>query len=127
MVIRWWLDTRGLAGLSDHRQWAKLLFMVQAIIVAAGQGKRMSSSGVDKLFLSVAGKPLIAHTWEKFERAACIDSLVLVARESNHQKLHNLAAEFGFRKPYKIVSGGAERQDSVWNGLQALDPNCQIV
>ena len=101
--------------------------MVQAVIVAAGLGKRMGSPGVDKLFLQVAGRPLIAHTWDRFERADCIDSLVFVVREDAQQRFTELATRFGFRKPYKTVIGGRERQDSVWNGLEALESNCEIV
>ena len=45
--------------------------MTSAIIVAAGKSARMG--GADKLFLSIAGRPLVSHTWESFDRAACID------------------------------------------------------
>ena len=47
---------------------------VTAILLAAGQGTRMGP-GTDKLFLEVAGKPVVAHTWERFDQAACIDEV----------------------------------------------------
>ena len=53
--------------------------MTSAIIVAAGKGTRMNSLA-DKLFLPVMGRPLIAHTWQRFEAAADIDTIVLVVR-----------------------------------------------
>lgn len=100
--------------------------MISAIIVAAGKGVRMGP-GRDKLFLEVAGQLVITHTWRKFEQAGCIDDLVLVVREGMQNVFHELAAAQNFRKPYRLVAGGAERQDSVWNGLQALDPKTEIV
>lgn len=106
---------------------SKLAPMVQAVIVAAGLGKRMGNPDIGKLFLPVAGRPLIAHTWERFERAGCIDSIVFVVRRGAQERFDELAKRFGFRKPYRTIFGGRERQDSVWNGIEALDPNCEIV
>ena len=85
-----------------------------AIIVAAGQSTRMGS-GTDKLFLEVAGRPLITHTWQRFDSAACIDDLVLVVRAEAEGAYRSLAARYGFSKPFKLVAGGQHRQDSVWN------------
>jgi len=101
--------------------------MVQAVIVAAGQGKRMGNRGVDKLFQPVAGRPLIAHAWAQFDRANCLDAIVLVVRDGRQLEFHEVAKRFGFEKPYTLVLGGAERQDSVWNGIEALHPACEIV
>jgi len=100
--------------------------MVEAIIVAAGLGTRMGP-GVDKLFLPVAGRPLITHTWQRFDQAACIEAIVLVVRERMQRAFTDLAREYGFTKPHRLVVGGQERQDSVWHGLQALEPACEIV
>lgn len=113
--------------LSAQTGSSKLLRMVQAVIVAAGLGKRMGNPGGDKLFLPVAGRPLIAHTWDRFERAGCIDSMVFVVREGAQHRFAELATRFGFRKPYRMVVGGRERQDSVWNGIEALESSCEIV
>ena len=100
--------------------------MTSAVIVAAGQGTRMGP-GTDKLFLEVAGKPVVAHTWECFDRAACIDEIVLVVREGLQPAFAELAARHGLRKTYRCVAGGKERQDSVWNGLAAVSPDCELV
>ena len=100
--------------------------MNAALIVAAGRGTRMGP-GVDKLFLEVLGRPIIAHTWERFERAACIAEILLVVRAGMEEAFTTLAQEYQFRKPFRCVPGGAERQDSVWNGLQALTPGTEIV
>lgn len=96
-----------------------------AIIVAAGRGTRMGTDR-DKLFLEVAGKPVIAHTWERFERCPEIAALVLVVRPALQPAFTELAVQHGFRKPYQFAEGGAERQDSVWNGLAATPPETSI-
>ena len=100
--------------------------MTSAIIVAAGQGTRMGR-GTDKLFLEVAGRPVIAHTWQHFDAAKCIDQIIVVVRDEMQSAFQELAATFRFQKPFRIVVGGKHRQDSVWNGLQALPSNCELV
>jgi 2-C-methyl-D-erythritol 4-phosphate cytidylyltransferase len=100
--------------------------MVSSIIVAAGKGTRMGAQ-VDKLWLEVAGRPVIAHTWKKFNDAAIVDEIILVVREGMQAHFMELAEQCGFKKPFRLVAGGAERQDSVWNGLAALAPGTEIV
>lgn len=100
--------------------------MVSAIIVAAGRGTRMGPN-IDKLFLEVGGRPVVAHTWAKFDAAACIDEIVLVVRDGIESAFNELAAKFHFTKPYRCAAGGAERQDSVWNGLQAVRTATNVV
>jgi len=97
-----------------------------AIIVAAGKGSRMGPN-VDKLFLQVAGRPVVAHTWARFNHAACVDEIVLVVRDTMQPAFTELAELFRFNKPYRLVIGGKERQDSVWNGLQALTSGAEVV
>lgn len=101
-------------------------FMNSAIIVAAGSGTRMGASQ-DKLFLDLHGRPLIAHTWQCFEVAACIDEIVLVVRPDRVPEFAALAGRYGFHKTHRLITGGKERQDSVWNGLQALSPPAEVV
>jgi 2-C-methyl-D-erythritol 4-phosphate cytidylyltransferase len=100
--------------------------MISAVIVAAGKGTRMGPN-VDKLWLEVAGRPVIAHTWKQFNDADCVDEIVLVAREERLAEFSEMAARYRFAKSFRIVAGGAERQDSVWNGLAALSPAAEIV
>jgi len=97
-----------------------------AILVAAGKGARMGA-GVDKLFLQVAGRPVIAHTWRRFDEAPDIDEIILVVRRGRQNVFAKVAEQYHFQKPFQIVVGGAERQDSVWNGLQALAVMSEIV
>lgn len=100
--------------------------MVSALIVAAGRGTRMGPN-IDKLFLPVAGRPVVAHTWRRFDELPAVGEIVLVVREGLESAFEDLAAEFKPRKPFRLVAGGKERQDSVWNGLLALAPDCELV
>jgi 2-C-methyl-D-erythritol 4-phosphate cytidylyltransferase len=100
--------------------------MTSALIVAAGQGTRMGE-GIDKLFLEVAGRPVVAHTWARFDASSDIDEIILVVRDGRQSEFVRLAQRFGLNKSHRMVVGGKERQDSVWNGLQALDPASEIV
>lgn len=100
--------------------------MNAAVIVAAGRGTRMGPE-VDKLFLEFGGRPLVAHTWSRFDRARCIDTVALVVRPGLEDAFRELAREYGMQKPYVLVPGGAQRQDSVWNGLQAVPAATAIV
>lgn len=100
--------------------------MNSAIIVAAGQGTRMGK-GVDKLFLEVAGRPVVAHTWQRFNDAPGIDEIVIVVRDGMQSAFAELAREFNLGKPHRFVVGGVQRQDSVGNGLEALSPQAELV
>lgn len=100
--------------------------MTAALIVAAGKGTRMGAN-VDKLWLEVAGRPVVAHTWKQFNDAASIGEIILVVRDGMQEHFTELAKQFHFQKPFRLVVGGAERQDSVWNGLEAVSPKTEIV
>ena len=96
-----------------------------AIIVAAGNSARME--GEDKMLVCLGGKRLIARTVAAFEECEAISEIVLVVNESNHDAIAKLRAEMGWRKTKPLVIGGARRQDSVRNGLNALPPEYEWV
>lgn len=100
--------------------------MVAAVIVAAGRGTRMGPN-VDKLFLEVGGKPIIVHTWRQFETCPEVGEIILVVREGMQSAFEEIAAIEGFKKSYRLVPGGKERQDSVWNGIAAVSEWTEIV
>jgi 2-C-methyl-D-erythritol 4-phosphate cytidylyltransferase len=100
--------------------------VTSAIIVAAGKSTRMGAQ-MDKIWLPVANRPLVAHTWQRFASAPCIGEIILVIRDGLQDDFSEIAAKFRFTKPYRMVVGGAQRQDSVWNGLEALSPGTDIV
>jgi 2-C-methyl-D-erythritol 4-phosphate cytidylyltransferase len=95
-----------------------------AIIVAAGKGERMK--GIDKIFVPLAGKPLLAWTVETFENCSAIDQIVIVLGSHNIDMGKKLATEYGWKKVTDICTGGQERQQSVSNGLKLLK-DCQWV
>jgi len=96
-----------------------------AIIVAAGRGTRMGPN-VDKLFLEVAGAPVIFHTWRRFD-AAGFGEILLVVRDGLQEAFVDLATTLQPRTPWRLAPGGRERQDSVWSGLAALNPDTRWV
>jgi len=100
--------------------------MTSAIIVAAGRGTRMGPN-IDKLFLEVSGAPVVAHTWERLDETESIDEIVLVIRDGLKSAFEELATTLELQKPYRFALGGKERQDSVWNGLQAISPSASLV
>lgn len=100
--------------------------MISAVIVAAGKGARMGPD-IDKLWLPVAGRPIIAHTWSRVDAVPAIEEVIVVVREGMQPEFEKLAKESAFAKPWRLAPGGKERQDSVWNGLQALSPRAEIV
>ena len=99
--------------------------MTAAILVAAGRGTRMGPN-VDKLFLEVAGAPVVAHTWRRLDVAG-FDKIVVVVRTGMEAAFQQLAATLPLTTPWHLACGGSERQDSVWNGLQAVGPGYRWV
>ncbi len=95
-----------------------------AVIVAAGSSSRMG--GVDKTFAPMLDAPLIAHTVERFETHPLIGEIVLVLAGESVARGRELVASRGWRKVSQVCAGGARRQDSVCNGLQALS-HCDLV
>lgn len=81
----------------------------------------------DKLLLQLNHRPLVAHSWQRFDNAPFIDEIVFVVRDGMQSIFSELAAKYRFTKPYRLVGGGPQRQDSVWNGLEALSKAAEIV
>jgi len=100
--------------------------MTAAIIVAAGKSARMGPNA-DKLFLELNGCPVVAHTWRTFNQASGIVEIIVVIRDGMQAAFAGLAEKYKFTKKFFLVPGGKERQDSVWNGLDALSPGSEIV
>lgn len=91
-----------------------------ALIVAGGRGRRM---GKDKQFLRIAGKPMLGWTVAAFQKNRLIDGIILVVSRNNLMK----AKRMRLSKMIAVVESGAERQDSVRNGLAALPASADIV
>ena len=100
--------------------------MTTAIIVAAGKSERMGA-GVDKAFLSLINKPVVAWALLAFEKCADIDRIVLVVRKDQVIASKAVVKMFGISKIDKIVAGGSKRQESVAAGLAACDVDTRYV
>lgn len=97
-----------------------------AVIVAAGKGKRMGTD-ISKQFLPLGGKEILAHTVEVFEQAKTIRDIVLVTGVDSLSDVQDMTREYGWQKVVSVTAGGKERQDSVWNGLQEVPADTEIV
>ena len=98
-----------------------------AIIVAAGQARRMGTK-VSKQFLEFEGRPILAYTLKKFQDCKEIDEIIVVTNEENidYCKL-NIVDKYSFDKVRDIVAGGSERQFSVYNGISQVSKRSDIV
>ena len=100
--------------------------MTTAILLAAGKSSRMGAN-VDKAFLSLVDKPVVAWSLLALERCPDIDKIVLVVRKDQLLASKAVARMFGISKISKIVAGGAKRQESVAAGLAACDIDTRYV
>lgn len=93
--------------------------MISAIILAGGKGKRMRSA-ISKQFIDIKGKPIIYYTLKKFSENKKIDNIIVVLPEDEVKYFkENILKKYELRIN-KIVIGGKERQDSVYNALKSL-------
>lgn len=90
-----------------------------AIIVAGGKGTRMGSE-LPKQFLTLAGKPVLAHTLDNFHRFDPTMELVVVLPASQQEYWKQLCNDYRINIPHRIASGGETRFHSVHNGLALL-------
>jgi len=97
-----------------------------AIITAAGSGTRMGGS-IAKQYLTLCGKPILQLTCEKFQKHPQIDSIIIVLPPSDCKAYAEIIQEWKVTKLHKIVPGDSERHLSVWQGIQALPNDAEIV
>jgi 2-C-methyl-D-erythritol 4-phosphate cytidylyltransferase len=101
--------------------------MVSAIIVSGGKGKRMKA-GINKQYIKLAGREIIARTLEIFQNCSSINEIVLVLPENEIEYFKKIILKRNnVGKLVDIVPGGQERQDSVYNGLKACSSETDIV
>lgn len=101
--------------------------MVAAVIVAAGKGVRMQAP-LRKQYLSLAGLPILTRTLIVFDGCDLIDDIYLVIPKADLDFCREkIVGRVTFTRKLHLVFGGARRQDSVYNGLQKIDPDCSIV
>ncbi len=92
-----------------------------AIVLAAGQGKRMGAS-VQKQYIELEGKPLIYYALNTFQKSEIIDTILLVVGKGQVSYAKDeIVRKYEFSKVNAVVEGGEDRYDSVWQGLKAID------
>ena len=95
-----------------------------AIITAGGTGQRMGSN-IPKQFLEVNGKAIILYTLEIFNNHPQIDAIIIVCCKPWMKRLQMMVNKAYLDKVVKIVEGGKEGQQSIYNGLCAAKLWCE--
>ena len=96
------------------------------LIPAAGMGKRMGSQR-NKLLLELLEKPLLAWTLLAAEASQMIDWIGIIGQPTDFSSFENILNNLQLTKPIKLIQGGDTRQESVYNGLQALPNSAEQV
>ncbi|MDO5713180.1 MAG: 2-C-methyl-D-erythritol 4-phosphate cytidylyltransferase [Tissierellia bacterium] len=99
---------------------------VTVLIAAAGMGHRMELP-INKQFLNIKGQTVLGMTLNAFEICKYVDDIILIIQEKEKDIVQGILKDRAITKPYQLVIGGKERQDSIWNGICALSSDTDIV
>lgn len=94
-----------------------------AIVLAGGRGSRMKSS-VPKQYLLLNDKPVLYYSLKMFQESDVDDIILISGQEEIEFCQKEIAEKYHFNKIVNIIEGGAERYDSVYNGLRAAKELC---
>jgi len=97
-----------------------------AIIAAAGLSERFGGD-VTKQMTELCGVPLLIHTLRAYEEADCIHEIIIVAKINEIPVWEELCKKHDIKKVSAIIQGGYTRQDSVLNGLDAVNKKSKFV
>ena len=97
---------------------------VTAVIVAAGSSRRM---GTDKLFMDLAGVPVLVRTLLQFQQCPQVDEIIVVTREDKLTEVADYCKSFGITKCGKVVLGGKERAESSAAGVMQADRHSSYI
>lgn len=100
--------------------------MVTVIIAAAGQGKRMQSN-VNKVFLTLLGRPVLYYSIMTMVNCPDVNDLVVVAAPEEVERVQHLLSGWALTKPWQVVAGGSERQYSIANALKAVPEKTKVI
>lgn len=93
---------------------------IVAIVLAAGEGKRMGS-GIPKQYMIIKSRPMVYHSLKAFQESQ-VDEIVLVTGEDEIEYCRQYIVErYHFTKVKQVVAGGRERYESVYMGLKAIN------
>ena len=90
------------------------------IILASGVGSRYSSD-IPKQFIKIAGKTVLEHTVEIFEKSPNIDEIILVITPEYRYMAENILLKNNYKKISKLLNGGATRKDSSYIAISSID------
>lgn len=129
-------ENRGNAGNSESKECPP---RITAILLAAGRGTRMGS-GIRKQFMELAGRPVLSWSLNVLALSPIVTEIVLVipagggankSAEEEQEHIRRLfidpLPEAAAAKVRALVPGGAERYNSVYNGLEAIQWPCDYV
>ena len=100
--------------------------LVYLLIPAAGSGRRMGSNR-NKLLLTLLGKSLLAWTLLAADDSSQICWIGIIGQPSDWDEFRAIVTQLSLTKPVHFIQGGSTRQESVYNGLQALPPEAKHV
>lgn len=98
--------------------------MVSVIIAAAGRGSRMEL-GKNKILCELTGKPILQYSLELFAKIEVITEIIVVTGIEDVDEVNDIISAADCVA--KVVVGGTERQDSIFNALKSVDADSQIV
>ncbi len=93
------------------------------LIIAGGVGSRVGQD-IPKQFINILDKPILIYTLEGFQKHPNIDSIIVVCIDGWHDVLRAYAKQFGITKLKWVISGGKSGQESIRNGVYALENIC---
>ncbi|MGA2677670.1 MAG: 2-C-methyl-D-erythritol 4-phosphate cytidylyltransferase [Sedimentisphaerales bacterium] len=99
---------------------------VHAIILASGVGKR-ARHDIPKQFIKIAGKTIVEHTIEIFERSPDIDNIIIVVLPMYKTLIEEIILKNNYRKVSKILCGGETRRESSFIGIGAIKDDNDVV
>jgi len=99
---------------------------VYGLILASGIGERIDSH-IPKQFLKVAGKTLVEHTIDTFERHNHIDEIIIVVHPMFRHLMEEIIIKNTYKKIKKVLNGGATRRESSYIGVNALEDEDGLV
>ncbi|MEM9923565.1 MAG: 2-C-methyl-D-erythritol 4-phosphate cytidylyltransferase [Cyanobacteria bacterium P01_D01_bin.50] len=96
------------------------------LIPAAGSGRRMGSNR-NKLLLNLLGQSIVSFTIQAASAAVNISWIGIIAQPDDWQEMKEILGQLKLNKPVELIKGGSTRQESVYNGLQAMPKNASQV
>ena len=98
---------------------------IYAIILSGGRGKRMGSS-ISKQYMMLNDRPILYYSLDSFEKSDVDEVVVVVGKNDKEYVKSEIVDKYNFKKVKIITEGGAERYNSVYNGLMAIDDQMNV-